>query len=1824
MMRRGALLALLGAVYLSGPHLAAGVPPTDGTVYRLLSRDAGGWTFAVQSVPRPVSKIEIAGREYTLFAGEPQERDAAPGRPYLPTEPLSLGVPFDAAVTADLQNPVYEEVAGVLVAPVPAYSMTEEREAVAAYTVDAREYARDAFVPATTLTVDPPFVLRQQRICTIRLALYQYNPAQKILRRLITGNLRIRYTPDPSNAPARAGAVQEADPQFEEIYRSLVLNYDEARAWRAGTRAAAQPPVDSAGTWFESGRRYARIPVAKDGWQILSRQQLESAGINMTSYGESDVRLFLRGASVPFLVRRDTSIEFYGLQRRGDSTAFDFYSDTSTYWLTFGGRGTALPLTAAPQAAGPPATSIAAARSLRHFEQNTDYYEGTGEAEVTQNGPVAGEGWVWSYFYPNTTTSFPFELDNRVAVAGDSAVITVKLFSTTLHYNTPDHIARVWVNDSLVGEAQFNGRTRGFLRTVVPGGWLKEGVNALKITSVSTPSVPNQFYLDWFEVEYTRGLYATGGSLVFSGNPGQGVASYTVQGFSDSTIEVFDIATLRKISGVEVHGSVATGFSAVFLDSLGSHHRYVAVSEAGRVPVQGMRAKEFSDLRNRPGGADYLIVTHRIFRTAAQLLASHRAARNGVRSLVVDVDDLYDEFGFGMKSAEAIKAFLRHSYAHWAAPALSSVLLFGDASWDPHKFISSSVKIDFVPAYGVPAGDEWYGCFDPAYPFLSSLVLARLPVEDTVQARRTVDKVIGFDTPPLADWNKNFMFITGGIGISEQTVFNMLTEPLIANNVLAPPVGGTPFRIYKTADDVINGDKKAEMQALFKSGLSFVNFLGHAAGRIWNVDIGDPNELENSTGMLPFIASTSCNVSAFAEPSSNVLAEDFVLADNRAAIAMWGASSLGYANSGTRLVNGMLVAVAKDSVRRFGAATAIARYKLWQESGSGYVTISMVTLNPLIGDPLSKMPIPVKPDISSSGGDLTLNTETPSLLDTNLTFRLVVHQLGLLPVDSVSVAMSDEYGGSIRTVIEGLRFRATGHRDTLSVPWNASNEPGQHRLTVTLDPGGAIAEVTKSNNSVVRDEYIYADLVLPVYPLESMVVPPGPQRLRVTSPLGSEHASFTYSFELDVLPSFASGFTITSDLVTPGAVSGEWVTPPLPEGNVYYWRARTVSSGVYGKWVTGSFRTAAGAETAGPIRLTVDGAGQFGRGVLNHLTPADSGLMLARNAPVHLYARSLGPRTEWLEDWYSVFKINELTVRGYWWVIGNSFLMLRVNDFTGEIAVRGFDVATQVAQADSMVKYIRNTPAGNYVGIIVIFDGKTNVTDSLYAAIESLGSTRIRSVLSGQSWAFISRKGYPGEALERLTDDSAVVELDIPNVFSIGRGSYRSSVIPLPVRMDSLQWRSAIIPGKTQATLQLLGYRGGGILDTIRTFSAKSTEVSLAGMNQLFDDPKYTGFVIGSGLNTSDPVHSPLVRSISLTMEPPPDLAISQHTIGSPQSAPPGGGDMGLPVTVHNIGYRNADSARVSINLVDPGTGQHTVLSSGTVGSLPVDGAEQILLGFSTAGLNGMKTLEVQVSPPAGARDLIAENNTARFTLNFTSVKEPLQATVQIFADGVQLMDGDYIGARPALLVRLADVGGVTSGGERMALFVDRSLVSPAAEMLPAGGSATGGSATGGGATGGSAAGGGVLARILDEGVQFAPDLKDGTHELVVRLYRWNGAAGTDSIEHRLAVQVQSDVRILRVFNYPNPFRSETEFTFVLTGNRAPDDVSIRIYTIAGRKLREIVVPHHMLQVGFNRVMWDGRDEEGDEIANGYYFYQVQVRGGGVVNSAIEKLVKIR
>ena len=113
-------------------------------------------------------------------------------------------------------------------------------------------------------------------------------------------------------------------------------------------------------------------------------------------------------------------------------------------------------------------------------------------------------------------------------------------------------------------------------------------------------------------------------------------------------------------------------------------------------------------------------------------------------------------------------------------------------------------------------------------------------------------------------------------------------------------------------------------------------------------------------------------------------------------------------------------------------------------------------------------------------------------------------------------------------------------------------------------------------------------------------------------------------------------------------------------------------------------------------------------------------------------------------------------------------------------------------------------------------------------------------------------------------------------------------------------------------------------------------------------------------------------------------------------------------------------------------------------------------------------------------------------------------------------------------------------------------------------------------------------------------------------------------MEYEVRFKVETDLRLLQVFNFPNPFSTETAFTFHLTGLRMPDEVTLRIYTIAGRMVYERRLLPGEVNIGFNTIPWDGRDQNGDPVANGVYFYKVSAVQEGKRVEVVEKLARVR
>ncbi len=93
-----------------------------------------------------------------------------------------------------------------------------------------------------------------------------------------------------------------------------------------------------------------------------------------------------------------------------------------------------------------------------------------------------------------------------------------------------------------------------------------------------------------------------------------------------------------------------------------------------------------------------------------------------------------------------------------------------------------------------------------------------------------------------------------------------------------------------------------------------------------------------------------------------------------------------------------------------------------------------------------------------------------------------------------------------------------------------------------------------------------------------------------------------------------------------------------------------------------------------------------------------------------------------------------------------------------------------------------------------------------------------------------------------------------------------------------------------------------------------------------------------------------------------------------------------------------------------------------------------------------------------------------------------------------------------------------------------------------------------------------------------------------------------------------------RVQWIPSPFVEESTLTYELT-NRA-GRARLRVWTVSGRR----ILDEYGLRTskGMNAFVWDGRDADGDDVANGLYFYELTVwdESGNKVGSVLEKVVR--
>lgn len=222
-----------------------------------------------------------------------------------------------------------------------------------------------------------------------------------------------------------------------------------------------------------------------------------------------------------------------------------------------------------------------------------------------------------------------------------------------------------------------------------------------------------------------------------------------------------------------------------------------------------------------------------------------------------------------------------------------------------------------------------------------------------------------------------------------------------------------------------------------------------------------------------------------------------------------------------------------------------------------------------------------------------------------------------------------------------------------------------------------------------------------------------------------------------------------------------------------------------------------------------------------------------------------------------------------------------------------------------------------------------------------------------------------------------------------------------------------------------------------------------------------------------------------------------------------------------------------------------------------------------------------------------------------TAVNPKTGPSVQLYLGSRNYRPGDLLGENPLLIVDLADSSGIntsTSGvGHRIEAWLNNASQSTDLTNFYTS----------------------KLDSYREGSIQYPlQNLPEGKNAIRVRA--WNSFDNSGSAETVFQVASSDRLTVTDVFNYPNPFRgSGTEFTF-RQNQTTPLNVTVKIYTVAGRLIRTLdaFAPGD----SFVSVPWDGRDRDGDVIANGVYLYKLIVRtaDGRFSSEALSKLSKVQ
>ncbi len=1393
------------------------------------------------------------------------------------------------------------------------------------------------------------------------------------------------------NLPAVSAANSE---KTHEKLPEMVDNVQFAEQWKAQKAMYSIPQTDS---WIDYSQEYLKIGVANDGIYRLTYLDLQANGIPVSTLNPNLFKLFLKGKEIPLYVHSENDntfkdgdyIEFLGRRNYGSShyrepaaygtpynEYLNRYSDTTIYWLSWNGNiGKRVDTVAATS--GYPSDTTRYYDELIHSEKDVYWDFSLSGDNLRKNIPDILENKTWNEGTLGVgTKQVLFSVSNLFHNEPSRAFVKLQDYSSNITTNAHDLALSINSFPSMYDSGYINKYQVKVLTANFSSALLSNGDNIVNINSFPTLNTINNVARDWYELEYPRYLISDTISLNFSYRYPivPKVSLINITGVSYSPVSLYRFSNLDS-SIIKITNYIHSNDTLQIIDTVAAGSSYFLIrADRAETPFI-IYKKKFVNLRNTSNQADYIAITHPYFLPDAANYISFISSTYNVATKLVNVYDIYDEFNYGFFAAEPIRDFLKSTFIYWQSPKPKFVFLIGKTTYDYYsdktKYFGVPALNNFVPSYGNPVSDTWLTIWDSTGSMIPQMNIGRVPVKSIDEFQYYFSKHQKYATKGYDDWNKRYIFFAGGDFTDSNQIAQCksVNDFIINNYVEQPPIGGESFNFYKTANPITNfGPYNPEyISDAIAQGSIFISYIGHSGTQTWDNSITDVSQLANIRDRNPLITDFGCSTGKFAEPDVFAFCELSVNDLKGQAIAYIGNSSLGFTSTAYTFPQVFYKEMLLDTSLSIGETHRLAKLDYIKEFGTSNEYGIFIQTNSLIGDPIITLPIPKKPNFSLSNTTITTNPQVLTEQTDSVSIIFAYNNYGKVVNDSVEILIKDQYNGAL-SYSKMIKRHIPFFVDSLSIAVPIKGKPGEHLLSINIDPSNLIDEIYKNDNSLSYQFIVASSNIrnLAITQLENQTqgniqflnpsIQPSQNTFAVevsSNNLFSPSKSYTVPYD-----TFYSKYKIDTSLI----------------GKRIWLRTKFDASSLEGltySYFIGKENNYFLNDSVSFLSLKTNQTNIYNNQIMIDTTKV---IMSAISGGVN------DGNTAVISENGQNF-IPQNTVRGFHVCVFDGAMY----NFIGYYR---FDVQSSLTVSTNFINFLDTLSAGYIVIAAIANDVASNSSDfpeALKTAIKQYGSIYIDSVGVADSWAMIGWKNAsPGRIPEKYAKryNGHTISIDTTIIIPNANGTFETENIG-PVAT----WKNAEIrysnPASGTVKFTVVGIKPNNTVDTIPKITLADSTIDLSKIDaQQYPFIRISG-ALGRGLGRI----SPSIYSVAVNYNQFAELGTNYQAVESYVTENGNvkreinandtilqGEKLIIKYRVYNVGGVTAKTFGVRVNSIWENNNNELV-SSKIIDSLMPQTYKLDSVVYNTSLGYGKRSIQITIDPDTLIKEIFKDNN---------------------------------------------------------------------------------------------------------------------------------------------------------------------------------------------------------------------------------------------------------